>query len=70
MSDAYLDIETTGLSSGYAGITVVGMYLASGADDRFVQPVGMNGGMPPVLPGEVNEVWLVLPNCARSGLSI
>ena len=40
MLDAYLDIETTGLSCEYAGITVVGMYLVSGANDRFVQLVG------------------------------
>ena len=39
---AYLDIETTGLSCEYAGITVVGMYLVNGADDRLVQLVGMD----------------------------
>ena len=38
--DAYLDIETTGLSCQYAGITVIGMYLVNGSDDRFVQLVG------------------------------
>ena len=43
---AYLDIETTGLSRQYAGITVIGMYMVNGADDRFVQLVGMDGGMP------------------------
>jgi uncharacterized protein YprB with RNaseH-like and TPR domain len=37
--DAYLDIETTGLSSRYAGITVIGMYVVNGSDDRFVQLV-------------------------------
>ncbi len=37
--EAYLDIETTGLSS-YCRITVVGIYLANGAEDRFVQFVG------------------------------
>jgi len=40
--DACLDIETTGLSCEYAGITVIGMYLVNGADDRFVQLVGMD----------------------------
>ena len=40
--DAYLDIETTGLSCQYAGITVIGMYMVNGADDRFVQLVGMD----------------------------
>ena len=47
MNDAYLDIETTGLSCQYAGITVIGIYAVNGADDRFVQLVGMDGGMPP-----------------------
>ena len=42
MLDAYLDIETTGLSCEYAGITVIGMYMVNGADDRFVQLVGMD----------------------------
>ena len=39
--DAYLDIETTGLSCQYAGITVTRMYLVNGAEDRFVQLVGI-----------------------------
>lgn len=38
---AYLDIETTGLSCEYAGITVIGMYTVNGADDKFVQLVGI-----------------------------
>ncbi len=42
MTDAYLDIETTGLSCEYAGITVVGIYLVNGVDDRLVQLVGMD----------------------------
>lgn len=40
--DAYLDIETTGLSCQYAQITVIGMYLVNGAEDRMVQLVGMD----------------------------
>jgi len=40
--DAYLDIETTGLSCEYAAITVVGIYLVDGVDDRLVQLVGMD----------------------------
>ena len=40
MLDAYLDIETTGLSCQYAAITVVGMYLVNGVEDRMVQLVG------------------------------
>jgi uncharacterized protein YprB with RNaseH-like and TPR domain len=38
--DAYLDIETTGLSCQYAEITVIGIYLVNGADSRLVQLVG------------------------------
>ena len=38
--DAYLDIETTGLSCQYADITVIGIYLVSGQTDKFVQLVG------------------------------
>ena len=40
MFDAYLDIETTGLSSLYDDITVIGIYLANGADTKLVQLVG------------------------------
>jgi hypothetical protein len=38
--EAYLDIETTGLSADYHEITVVGIYLVEGSDTRFVQLVG------------------------------
>jgi hypothetical protein len=38
--DAYLDIETTGLSYQYADITVIGVYLVNGSDSRLVQLVG------------------------------
>ncbi len=41
-TDAYLDIETTGLSWKDAGITVIGIYLVNGVDDRLVQLVGMD----------------------------
>lgn len=40
--DAYLDIETTGLSCQYAEITVIGIYLVNGTEDRMVQLVGMD----------------------------
>lgn len=39
-SDAYLDIETTGLSPRYCEITVVGIHLVSGYESRFIQMVG------------------------------
>lgn len=38
--DAYLDIETTGLSCDYAEITVIGIYLVDDFSDRLVQLVG------------------------------
>jgi len=38
--DAYLDIETTGLSWLDADITVIGIYLVNGSDSRLVQLVG------------------------------
>ena len=40
MLDAYLDIETTGLSWLDAEITVIGIYLVNGSDSRLVQLVG------------------------------
>jgi len=40
MLDAYLDIETTGLSWLDAQITVTGIYLVNGSDSRLVQLVG------------------------------
>ena len=42
ISEAYLGFETTGLSCHYAGITVVGICLVNGVDDRLVQLVGMD----------------------------
>lgn len=38
--DAYLDIETTGLSPSYHEITVVGIYVISRSENRLVQLVG------------------------------
>jgi uncharacterized protein YprB with RNaseH-like and TPR domain len=38
--DAYLDIETTGLSPRYCEITVVGIHLVSRHESGFVQLVG------------------------------
>jgi len=40
MLDAYLDIETTGLSCQYGYITVIGIYLVNGWESQFVQLVG------------------------------
>jgi uncharacterized protein len=38
--DAYLDIETTGLSRFYDDITVIGIYLCDGKNSELVQLVG------------------------------
>ena len=38
--EAYLDIETTGLSPTYDEITVVGIHLCSETDTKFIQLVG------------------------------
>jgi len=40
LQDAYLDIETTGLSWLDAEITVIGVYLVNGSDGELVQLVG------------------------------
>lgn len=39
-TEAYLDIETTGLAPSGCEITVVGIYLCRGDDTEFVQLVG------------------------------
>ena len=39
-ADAYLDIETTGLSPGSGEITIVGIYLTNETDERLVQIIG------------------------------
>lgn len=38
--EAYLDIETTGLSPNECMVTVVGMYLCNGEDAKVIQLVG------------------------------
>jgi uncharacterized protein YprB with RNaseH-like and TPR domain len=38
--EAYLDIETTGLSAASGAITVVGIYLCNGNETKFAQLVG------------------------------
>jgi uncharacterized protein YprB with RNaseH-like and TPR domain len=38
--DAYLDIETTGLSATYSVLTVVGMYVDDGLGGQVIQPIG------------------------------
>jgi uncharacterized protein YprB with RNaseH-like and TPR domain len=40
LTEAYLDIETTGLSAFYCDITVVGIYLCNSNSARFIQMVG------------------------------
>jgi uncharacterized protein YprB with RNaseH-like and TPR domain len=38
--DAYLDIETTGLSPSFNAITVIGIFRCNGAKEEFIQLVG------------------------------
>ena len=38
--EAYLDIETTGLSSEYCEITVISIHICNGIDSAFIQLVG------------------------------
>ncbi len=40
LQEAFLDIETTGLSAGNCDITVIGIYLSNGNRNRLVQLVG------------------------------
>ena len=40
MTEAYLDIETTGLSPDDSVITVIGIYLVEEQHERFVQLIG------------------------------
>lgn len=40
--EAYLDIETTGLSPQQSEITVVGIYITGGDQNRFIQFVGQD----------------------------
>ena len=40
VTEAYLDIETTGLSPSYDEITVIGIYLTNKNDSRFAQLIG------------------------------
>ncbi|MFH1088143.1 MAG: ribonuclease H-like domain-containing protein [Chloroflexota bacterium] len=47
-NDAYLDIETTGLSPTDSYITVVGIYLCGGGNSQFIQLVGED-----VTPGNI-----------------
>jgi uncharacterized protein YprB with RNaseH-like and TPR domain len=38
--EAFIDIETTGLSPGQSEITVIGIYITTQTEQRFVQLVG------------------------------
>ena len=40
MYDAYLDIETTGLSRYSDNVTVIGIYLVNACEERMIQLVG------------------------------
>ena len=42
ITEAYIDIETTGLSYGASEITVVGIYICRGNETEFIQFVGQD----------------------------
>jgi len=48
-TEAYLDIETTGLSPSDCEITVIGIHLCRGDDTDFVQLVGQDVASPSIL---------------------
>ena len=50
--DAYLDIETTGLSATYSVLTVVGMYVDDGLGGQVIQPIGDD-----YRPGTFSMYW-------------
>jgi len=57
--EAYLDIETTGLSFSYDEITVIGIYLCNGEDTSVIQLVGKDiktAGILEALRG-VNKIY-------------
>ena len=49
-TEAYLDIETTGLSPTDCDITVIGIYICNRSDTRFVQLVGKD-----ITAGSISE---------------
>ena len=59
MFDAYLDIETTGLSRLYDKITVIGVYRCNGTDSELIQLVGERATRDSLLKalGDVNTIY-------------
>jgi uncharacterized protein YprB with RNaseH-like and TPR domain len=57
--DAYLDIETTGLSPWNSEITVVGIHLCHGNEVRFIQLVGEDATADNILEAlkDVNTIY-------------
>ena len=49
MIEAYLDIETTGLSPAYHEVTVIGIFLTDGTSQKVIQLVGENVTSPALL---------------------
>lgn len=66
--EAYLDIETTGLSAWDNAITVVGIYLSSGEDGRLVQLVGREATADAVLEAVDGAAILYTYNGSRFDL--
>jgi len=66
--EAYLDIETTGLSSVYSYITVIGIYLVADRQSKMVQLVGEDVTEPNLLQALENVETIFTYNGARFDL--
>jgi uncharacterized protein len=68
MNEAYLDIETTGLSWIDSEITVVGIYLVSHKQKKFVQLVGEDISGPRIMDSLKNVTMIYTYNGSRFDL--
>lgn len=66
--EAYLDIETTGLSPRASELTVVGIYLCNGTDTRFIQLVGQDISAESILEALGNAELIYTYNGSRFDL--
>jgi len=66
--EAYLDIETTGLSPWDSEITVIGIHLCNGDDTRFIQLVGKDISAQSILEALNNVEVLYTYNGSRFDL--
>ncbi len=67
-TEAYLDIETTGLTPSGCDITVVGIHICSNGDSRFVQLVGKDINSQSILEALQGVTFLYTYNGSRFDL--